>query len=456
MLNRFLNFIKQQHLFDFSQEVLLAVSGGRDSVALCDLAVRAGLKFSIAHCNFHLRPFDCDRDMVFVARLAESLHVPFYVREFDTKEHASSSGLSIEEAARIERYSFFAEICRLHGIDYVATAHHQDDSIETFFINLLRGTGIAGLHGIQAISGNVVRPMLCFSRNDIDVYVKERGLEYVEDYTNSQIEFRRNAIRHKLIPVAKEISPSFNSTMIENMARLSEVESIYRQAIESFVSQSLHRHIDSSGVVDRWSVLLSDIKGWKAPRTILFELLRQFHFSIGVVDDILSDLQRPPGSKFYSRDYMIVQERDSLDILPLRKSDESAPIFLQKNVLSKKEWILVPPFHLHIYVLDSGELERPIRLPQTSAAFDFDSLGDILHLRHWKNGDRFHPMGMRGSRLVSDFFKDNKMSNYEKENTWLLCDEDDRIVWIVGMRADENYKVSDTTTRVLMMNITID
>ena len=209
MLVRFREFIKKEHLLVEGQRVLLAVSGGRDSVAMCELMSLAGFAFGIAHCNFHLRPGDCDRDEEFVLRLAKKYNVPCYVREFDTVSYASQHSLSIEEAARQLRYGFFDEIAKKESYSAISTAHHRDDAIETFFINLLRGTGISGLHGIKPRNGIVVRPMLAFGRNEIDDFVQEHGLKYVDDYTNMQAIYLRNKIRLNLIPLLREIQPSF-------------------------------------------------------------------------------------------------------------------------------------------------------------------------------------------------------------------------------------------------------
>ena len=235
MLQRFIDYATQQHLFPQGQKVLLAVSGGRDSVVMTDLFHRAGIPFEIAHCNFNLRPGDCDRDEAFVRRMAERYGVACHVASFDTRAEAAATGESIEEAARRLRYEYFAQLSPL-----VATAHHRDDSIETFFLNLFRGTGIAGLHGIRPNSQfsilnsqfSIVRPMLCFSRADIDAYVAEHGLEYVEDYTNAELDARRNRIRHQLMPLLRELYPSVDDTMQANIERLHDTELIYRTYID--------------------------------------------------------------------------------------------------------------------------------------------------------------------------------------------------------------------------------
>lgn len=446
MVTRFLENINRQHLFDISQEVLLAVSGGRDSVALCHLAFSAGLRFSIAHCNFHLRPIDCDRDEQFVSQLAERYHVPFYCRSFQTKEDASMRGVSVEEAARDERYSFFREICEKHRIPYVATAHHRDDSIETFFINLLRGTGISGLHGIPQQNGNIVRPMLCFSRGEIDAYVRDNKLEYVEDYTNHQLEFQRNKIRHQVLPLLRQISPSFDSVMAQNMNRFSEVEQIYKSAIQDYRNRSL---IKVQGQDDHWMIPLEDVRHFNPQRTILFELLRPFHFSQVLVDTILKDLSHT-SARFYSSDYCLTVERDSLDIVPLQQEEQLEIRFTVEDILQR-------PFLIGDDLSLTCSCVQPSfdykHLAPAQMAIDADKTGSGLVLRHWRTGDRFTPLGMRGTRLLSDYFKDNKFSSFQKRNCWLLCTESDEIIWIVGHRVDDRFKIDNLTRSILLFEV---
>ena len=245
MLTRFKDYITQQHLFSPGEEVLLAVSGGRDSVCMAHLFHQASIPFAIAHCNFHLRPGDCDRDEAFVRQRAPHYGVPGHVTHFDTRAVAAATGESIEEAARRLRYEYFASLLPLTPSKIVATAHHRDDSIETFFLNLFRGTGIAGLHGIRPVSElriknfelKVVRPLLPFSRAEIDAYIEENHLEYVEDSTNSELDARRNQIRHRLMPLLRELYPSVDTTMAANIERLYDTELIYKEFIEKLRSQ---------------------------------------------------------------------------------------------------------------------------------------------------------------------------------------------------------------------------
>jgi tRNA(Ile)-lysidine synthase len=415
MLARFKRYVTGQHLIPDGTAVLLAVSGGRDSVAMADLFHRAAIPFEVAHCNFNLRPGDCDRDEAFVRRLADCYGVPCHVAHFDTRAYAAEHGMSIEEAARHLRYDYFAQLLISLSPDslsphVLATAHHADDSVETFFLNLFRGTGIHGLHGIRPSSvqttkqsGNkaitVIRPMLCFSRADIDAYVAERGLEFVEDCTNAELDARRNRIRLQLMPLLRELYPNADATMLANMERLRDTELILdayigqlrEQYIRPYVSILPSTHyqlppieaIDLSGEPFHETALQS---------TILFELLRPYDFNAATVADIAkairqSDNQTISGRLFYSPTHVAELHRGQLLIAPLTQSSN-----------------------------------QTIRQSDT---------------RQWRPGDRFRPKGMRGTRLVSDFLKDLHLSRIEKQYVLVRVDADDRILAVVGLRDAE-------------------
>lgn len=398
MLARFKDYVNRQHLFSQRDEVLLAVSGGRDSALLAHLMHEAGFRFTIAHCNFHLRPGDCDRDEAFVRRLAESYGVPCHVAQFDTRAVAADSGESIEEAARRLRYEYFASLNSQFHI--VATAHHRDDSVETFFLNLFRGTGIAGLHGIRPVSQlrvndrvlTVVHPLLPFSRAEIDAYVEARGLAYVEDYTNALLDARRNRIRLQLLPLLRELYPSVDATMEANMQRLADVGEVYRRYVDDLRARVIHKYESRlpSLPVEIYAVALSDIKTLDPQRTLLFELLRPYGFNAAVVDDILAT--RGTGRLFYSPTHVAELHRQQL-------------------------------------------LVAPICDPGTNSSF-------LIHhssftVRPWRPGDRFRPKGMNGTRLVSDFLKDLHLSRIERQYVMVQTAPDGTIRSVVGLRDAE-------------------
>ena len=393
----FKQYVDEQHLFPQGQRVLLAVSGGRDSMCLAHLMAQAGLPFAIAHCNFHLRPGDCDRDQQLVARTAEALGVPFHTADFDTRAEADATGESIEEAARRLRYAFFSDLCASHGYPCVATAHHRDDSVETFFLNLFRGTGIDGLHGIRPLSTQtirqsdsqtitVARPLLPFSRVDIDAYIEANGIAYADDSTNAGLEARRNRIRHRLMPLLRELYPSVDDTMQANIERLTDVGQVYHRYVDDLRARVIHKYESRlpSLPVDIQAISLADIKALEPQRTLLFELLRPYGFNAATVDDILA--ARGTGRLFYSM--------------------------------------------THVAELHRGQL-------LIAEQFQLSTFNSQLSTRPWRPGDRFRPKGMQGTRLVSDFLKDLHLSRIERQYVMVSVDADGVIRSVIGLRDAE-------------------
>lgn len=402
MLARFKDSISRQHLFSPRDEVLLAVSGGRDSAVLAHLMHEAGFRFAIAHCNFHLRLGDCDRDETFVRRLAAIYGVPCHVAQFDTRTVAAASGESIEEAARRLRYTFFASlVAQQPSLACVATAHHRDDSVETFFLNLFRGTGIAGLHGIRPVAeleiGNgrlrVVRPLLAFSRAEIDAYVEAHGLEYVEDCTNAQLDARRNRIRLQLMPLLRDLYPSVDATMQANMERLADVGEVYRRYVDDLRARVIHKYESRlpSLPVEISAVALSDIEALDPQRTLLFELLRPYGFNAAVVDDITKTIKQSGSQALSGR-------------------------------------LFYSPSHV-------AEIHRGLLL--VAPQFQIPTPDAQLSTRPWRPGDRFRPKGMKGTRLVSDFLKDLHLSRIERQYVMVQTAPDGTIRSVVGLRDAE-------------------
>ena len=414
---------------DTKKSVLAAVSGGRDSVVLAELLHRGGYRFEIAHCNFHLRGEESNRDEQFVRRMAERYGVPCHVAQFDTDAYASEKKISIEMAARELRYEWFEQVRQERGLDLIAVAHHRDDAIETFFINLLRGTGLSGLCGMKAENGKVVRPLLHISREEIDRFIADEHLDYVDDCTNTSDLYLRNRIRHQLIPLMRELNPSFDSIMEQNLHNLSDANEIYQSTVTAILENIItHR---SDGIDE---IPVAKIETLKPKDTLLFELLRPYGFNADTVDEILRGIHGESGKQYLSPTHKLVKNRETLQIALLDN-------YYVKPVLTISDPI------------PRGSVAS-LKTSKDTILCDAKLLKQPLSLRHWHDGDRFHPFGMKGSRLVSDFFSDLKLSIIEKQQQWLLCDADGEIVWLVGMRADGRFAVTGETEEVVRIKVT--
>ena len=449
MYRRFIDFLQREHLVAEGQRVLLAVSGGRDSVTMAHLFQRAGIPFGIAHCNFHLRPGDCDRDELFVRSMAEGYGVALHCTGFDTQSYAQENGLSIEEAARQLRYDYFERVRQEEGYGVVATAHHRDDAIETFFINLLRGTGVNGLTGISVRNGKIIRPLLPFGRAEIDKYVKRHNLTYVEDITNSQPVYLRNRIRLQLLPMMRQISPAFDDVMSRNMVHIEHCAQLYNQTVDRLREQLLHSDDGVNYTVDIPSLLRC-----QPIETVLYELLHPFGFNSSVVEQVTESLHAQSGKQFFSSTHRLVKDRDILLVSPLQCiSNQSSFIISRPQLNGCGSQFVVDVsrcmVEFHFDNACDGTMDRVRQIGRDEAWYDFDRVRFPLSLRRWQKGDRFTPYGMKGSRLVSDLLTDVKVSLVEKEKVWLLCDADGRIMWVLGIRTAD-VAVVTTSTRTIM------
>jgi tRNA(Ile)-lysidine synthase len=440
MLRRFVEEVETKSLFTADDIVLLAVSGGMDSVTMCELFHRAGYKFAIAHCNFRLRDEASDGDELFVNKLAEHYNVPVYSATFDTIGYAAENKLSIEEDARNLRYDFFDKVLLKHNYKYLATAHHRDDAIETFFLNLMRGTGIVGLHGILQKNAKIIRPMLCFGRDEIEDFIRYNNIEYRTDATNATLDYKRNKVRHLLVPLFRQLAPAFDRTMSANMQHIADVELIYKQQVE------IKRRLIVQPYKEGFRISIQQLSSLIPLRTYLYEFLSPFGFTETVVANVIKALNTSSGKQFFAKNYYLIRDRDYLFVYPCGQKDE-----LPVVMIDEKDTMVVSPIVLHIKSIENTSSFKPI-FDQYNVYFDKDKLLFPLRLRRWRNGDKFQPFGMKGKRKISDFFTDQKLSLQDKKNVWLLCNADDEILWVLGLRTDDRFKLTPQTSNIL--NIT--
>lgn len=439
-----LSYIQQEDLFSTKDKILLTVSGGIDSVVLCDLFHTANLSFAIAHCNFQLRATESDGDEQFVKELATKYKVPFHHIRFDTDAYVKKNKVSVQVAARELRYEWFEKIRIEHQYTYIATAHHQGDVIETFFINLIRGTGISGLRSIVPKQGKIIRPLLFATKKDILTYAEKNKIAYHEDSSNASDKYLRNKIRHHLIPVLNELSPTAEASISHSIEKLRDAEFIYKEAMEDVRSKIC----TSKGASIYISI--AELKKLNPIATYLYELLNPYGFNGATATDIIKVLSGESGKQFLSATHRLIKDRDFLILEPITTSDAKEEYMIEKDQVEFK----IPGSDLHLH-FQFSQPEHTIPTAAAIAAIDLDKLHFPLTIRKWKTADAFYPLGMKGKKKLSDFFIDKKLSLAEKENIWLLC-SDEKIVWVIGMRLDDQFKVTDKTKKIVQVFLLIE
>ncbi len=442
MLEAFKAYLQEQKLCKFGDRILLAVSGGIDSVVMTHLFREADFSCAIAHCNFQLRGVDSESDENFVRSLGASLEMAVFVKRFDVEEETSEKGISVQMAARDLRYAWFEEMLTEQSFDLLATAHNMNDSVESFFLNLSRGTGIRGLQGIPASNGKIIRPLLFASRKDIIAYCNQNQLEFRVDGSNQETKYRRNKIRHDIIPIMEQINPSFIETMSLNMNRLNEIQGIFKQFVETTRKELFE---ETPGCIT------IDVKKLAAlyPRgTWFYELFFPFGFTRSQCEGIEKIIDAKPGKRSISTSHQLFKDRDQLILL---KSTHKS---FERYYLDRPENLSLLPFSMDVEVLERQELEK-IPTDRMIAAIDFDEIQFPLTIRHWTHGDYFYPLGMNQIKKLSDFFVDTKVPVPEKERAWILA-SGKKIVWIMGHRIDHRFRITNKTTRVLLLRFQSD
>ena len=436
MIKAFNHFIEEQKLCNYDDNILVAVSGGCDSVVLLDLLYKSEFKISVAHCNFKLRGVESDEDEKFVASLAKGYGVPYFAKSFDTKKYASENGLSVQEAARDLRYQWFEKLSDEHSLDKVAIAHHLDDQAETFFINLSRGSGLKGLKGMPIKRGKIIRPLLFARREEVEAYADSNSLEYRTDSSNASVKYLRNKIRHELMPVLKKLKPGFQEQLEKSLQFLAEDNEVFQQMIDDKKKKIIHPESNYEWIIK------SDLVGLHP--ALFFHILETYGFNRSVTDDLLSALNRDStGKVFESASHRLLIDRDRVIIQPNVLQNK------WKGELSIIESIQDPiELQLSNMGIDDFTLDKDNKI----AAFDADLLKLPLTLRLWQTGDYFVPFGMSGKKLVSDLLIDIKLNRFEKEQVWVLLSGNE-IIWVVGYRATNTFKIGKNTRNVLQLTV---
>lgn len=433
MIDAFLGFIQQNALFESDEKILLAVSGGLDSITLCHLFERASFNYSIAHVNYKLRGEASEGDARFVKELANKNKVDFYYEEFETEKIAEENKEGIQQTARKLRYRFFNSVAQQHNFQKIAAAHHINDSLETSLYNFSKGSGIKGLKGIKAINGNIIRPLLFATREQLEEYANENRLSWREDASNASLKYKRNLIRHQVVPVLKQINPSLEETYARNIRRLNSSEEIVGHYAKAAYGKCVTQ------VQNGFKISVPELLKCKGVEVILDLWLSEFGFNFIQVEDIVTHLQGSSGKVFLSGTHQATIDRNVLWV-ELIDSGQIAPTKFSEN-----EHKTVGDYSLISRIIESADYH--LTKKESVAALDYERLKLPLTIRPWQQGDFFYPLGLKGKKKLSDFMIDRKIALNLKKRILVATSGAD-IVWIVGMRIDDRYKITSETKRV--------
>ena len=434
---QFIDHIKKNNLFDNSHNLLLAYSAGVDSSVLFNLLLNCKYKFSVAHCNYKLRGQHSDNDQRFIIEKAKKNKVKYHTKEFDISKMNFKKSQSVQMKCRQIRYKWFNELSKKYEYDFILTAHHLNDSIETFFINIFRGTGIEGLTGIPIKRDKFIRPLLFATKNSILEYAKKNDVHYREDKSNESKNYKRNKIRSDLIPIISVISENYEEIFYKSFKNLKNLSDTYKNLVKLEIQKIMIQKFD---VV---YVNISKIKDLKEDNLIIYEAIKDYGFTNSLSNIIRAYLQKKSGKLYYSKQYRLLVDRDKLIINKINKDQYFDTIKIYKKDLQ---------IDYPIKISFSTSTKMLITDDPFSESFDFDKLRFPLLLRNWNKGDKFIPLGMKNFKKLSDFFVDEKISISEKDTTWLLFSESN-LVWVIGKRIDDRFKVTSKTKKTYIASI---
>lgn len=434
-LSNFQKHIDNKLPFLKDSKLLIAISGGLDSVALTHLCHKLNLNMALAHCNFNLRNHESDGDEDFVLQLAEGLELEVFIERFDTKKYAQHHKVSIQMAARQLRYNWFDQLANQFEFDYILTAHHANDNLETFLINLSRSTGLEGLKGIPEVNYNVVRPLLPFSREAIITYAKENKLKWREDSSNASTKYMRNKLRHDVIPILKEMNPQFLQNFQATLNNLNDTADIVEESVDAVLKRAIIA-IDSNHMAFK----VKEFKKLNNPKAYLFEVFKDYGFTEW--NDVVNLLDAQSGKIIKSATHRLIKDRDRLLLSEIQNKE-----FKNITISHNDTQIETPIGTLFFDKADA------ILLKDTNTIYvDKSLLKYPLTIRQWQEGDYFYPLGMTGKKKLSKYFKDQKLSLLDKENVWLLY-SGNHMVWVINRRADSRFKITQHTKEIIRIKL---
>ena len=440
MLDSFLTFINRHGLDLSSQKTLLTVSGGVDSIVMANLFHNAGWNAGIAHCNFGLRGEESMLDEMFVRELGNQYNFPVFVKRFDTKDYAKQHAVSTQMAARDLRYAWFDEIRKENGFDWIATAHHAGDSLETSLLNLSRGTGIAGLHGIQFQNGFLIRPLIFALKKELISYAQSNLLAWRDDRSNDSLDYKRNIVRHKVIPVLRKLNPSLESTFQITSERIRAADSLLTQYLQTWENKAVRQ--DGEQLIISIDAVLSQTESVYR----LWSVLSRYGFRYIQIASIVKSLSTVSGKIFYSDSHSLLKDRDDLILKPLGKDgllEDSVPIYAAIGEFAFADQYLS-------LEKESMSPNYVVRKESQIANIDEARVTFPLQVRKWHQGDVFCPFGMKGKRKkVSDVLVNMKLNIYQKQQIYVLENADGEIIWLIGIRMDDRYKITDETENII-------
>ena len=450
MENKLLHFIQKEQLFNSKSKLLLAVSGGVDSIVLLEILHQLKYPIAVAHCNFKLRAEASDEDEFFVKAMAEKLAIPFFSTSFDTETYAKTNRISTQMAARDLRYEWFEKIRTAEQYELIATAHHQDDNLETILLNLVKGTALRGLSGIAPKNEKLVRPLLPFTKNEILTYAESKQLKWREDVSNASNKYERNKIRLEVIPTLKEMNPKLLENLSKNTSYLRDTEHIYAQGLQHhYKNWLIHKGAET------YLPILKILKTKGYP-TILYEYLNAFGFNATQVKQIIESFEAQSGKQFLTETHQLIKDRKFLILSPKTNKNKSL------HLIDIKQTEL--PVYNGNFTIKLDRFNEPLEdeayknyLPkiESEAKLHYNKIAFPIRLRTWQKGDFFYPFGMkRKKKKLSDFFSNLKLSIPQKEKVWILEDDKKRIIWVVGYRIDDRFAIHKKIKQVYHIKFT--